>query len=426
MRNGALLHTSIGEYRLVDFLGAGGMGEVYRAVHMRLGRVVAVKVLTQAHRTPRLMERFYNEAQIQARLNHPRIATLFDFIEANATPCIVMEFINGQTLDEYIRSMGLLPVEEALRIFQALVEAIAYIHENGIVHRDIKANNIKITSKGEVKVLDFGIAKAVSSPQLTAMGDVIGTLQYLSPEQIKGGVADERSDIWALGVLFYEMVSGQVPFAAQTLGRLCEQISKVDYLAASTFNPSLPKEVEAIISRCLKKNPGSRYQSAREILQDLESLNENYPTVVLERATASKIHWRRWSRKNWRVLSIYGLTLLVILSALFWVIRSDGDPDSNAGTQAAAGAVNGNRQPTPGRAEEPRKTVKINTLEGRAEVFQNGQLVGSTPFEIHAALGEQVKVVLKREGYKDERVEFAVTESKKDYTITLNPLKRPE
>jgi eukaryotic-like serine/threonine-protein kinase len=426
MRNGALLNTSIGEYRLVDFLGAGGMGEVYRAVHMRLGRVVAVKVLTQAHRTPRLMERFYNEAQIQARLNHPRIATLFDFIEANATPCIVMEFINGQTLDEYISSMGALPVEDALRIFYALVEAIAYIHENGIVHRDIKANNIKITSTGEVKVLDFGIAKAVSSPQLTAMGDVIGTLQYLSPEQIKGGVADERSDIWALGVLLYEMVSGQVPFAAQTLGRLCEQISKVDYQAASTFNPSLPKEVEAVISRCLRKNPAARYQSTREILQDLVRLNENYPTVVLERETKPEIHWLDWSRQNWRVLSIYAATLLVILSALFWVIRNDSTPDPNAPTQPAAGVVNVNRQSAPARLEEPRKTVRINTLEGRAEVFQNGQLVGSTPFEIQAALGEQVKVVLKREGYKDERVEFAVTENKKDYTITLNPLKRPE
>lgn len=403
------------------------MGEVYRAVHMRLGRVVAVKVLTQAHRTPRLMERFYNEAQIQARLNHPRIATLFDFIEANSTPCIVMEFINGQTLDEYISSMGALPVEDALRIFQAIVEAIAYIHENGIVHRDIKANNIKITSTGEVKVLDFGIAKAVSSPQLTAMGDVIGTLHYLSPEQIKGGVADERSDIWALGVLLYEMVSGQVPFAAQTLGRLCEQISKVDYQAASTFNPSLPKELEAVISRCLRKNPAARYQSAREILRDLEKVNENYPTVVLERTAPRKIHWRRWARKNWQVLSIYVLTMLVFLTALFWVIRGDSAPDPNSVIQPTNEVVNGNnRQSLPGRPDELRKTVKINTLEGKAEVFQNGQLVGSTPFEIQAALGEQVKVVLKREGYKDERVEFAVTENKKDYTITLNPLKRPE
>ncbi|HVQ37774.1 MAG TPA: serine/threonine-protein kinase, partial [Pyrinomonadaceae bacterium] len=175
MRSGVLLNTSIGDYRLVDFVGAGGMGEVYRAIHLKLGRVVAIKVLSQGDRTPHLIERFNNEARLHARLHHPRIATLHDFIEASGQMCIVMEYVDGQSLDEHIRFAGRMAAPDALRIFRGIVEGVAYIHSNGIIHRDIKSNNIKITAGGEVKLLDFGIARADSSPKLTVVGDVVGT-----------------------------------------------------------------------------------------------------------------------------------------------------------------------------------------------------------------------------------------------------------
>jgi eukaryotic-like serine/threonine-protein kinase len=422
MRNGELLNAKVGEYRMIDFLGAGGMGEVYRAVHAKLGRVVAVKVLTQAQRSPRLIERFQNEAQIQSRLHHPRIATLFDFIENHDMPCIVMEYVDGETLDERIRTVGALPLEDALRIFRDVVEAVGYIHENSVVHRDIKSNNIKINSRGEVKLLDFGIAKSDASPQLTATGDVIGTLQYLSPEQIKGGVADARSDIWALGVLLYEMVSGQVPFNATTLGRLCDTILKSEYLSPSTYNPYLPKEVEAIIKRCLKKNPEARYQSAGELLKDLSALNPGNKEVVNDAEGgrgASENGLLSRLQQNVQLLTVAGAVLIVaaVLALVVVQLAVDKPVDLNGNRPSTSGRI---PDPTVSQSHPALKTARINALEGKAEVYQNGQFVGQTPCAIQVASGEKVNLVLKRNGYEDKKIDFLLNENQEDYTYTLS------
>jgi serine/threonine protein kinase len=218
MPSGSLLNSRIGDYQLVDFLGAGGMGDVYRAVHSKIGKVVAIKVLTlQKSGNGEFGDRFINEARIQARLHHQGIATLYDYSDAGGHPCIIMEYVGGQTLDELIRQGGPFNPVYALKIFLAVSEAVSYIHSNSIVHRDIKSNNIKIDPAGEVKLLDFGIAKSASSPKLTAVGDVIGTFAYMAPELLRGGIADARSDIWALGILLYEMLLGDVPFRADTM-----------------------------------------------------------------------------------------------------------------------------------------------------------------------------------------------------------------
>ncbi|HWP42943.1 MAG TPA: serine/threonine-protein kinase, partial [Blastocatellia bacterium] len=269
MGNSNLLNATIGEYRIVGTIGAGGMGEVYRAVHNKIGRVAAVKVLSQATRSPEFVDRFLNEARIQASLQHPNIATLYDFLEFNNQPCIIMEFVEGQTLTEYIGMRGALHLAEAVPIFRAVVEALAYVHDRGIIHRDIKSNNIKITPTGQVKLLDFGIAKSGSSPALTVAGGFVGTLQYVSPEQFTGGIADARSDVWALGVLLYEMVTGRLPFDATTIGKLYEQINAAAYTPASAVIANLPREIEAIIGRCLRRNPAERYQKAGQLLEDV-------------------------------------------------------------------------------------------------------------------------------------------------------------
>ncbi|HET9530972.1 MAG TPA: serine/threonine-protein kinase, partial [Blastocatellia bacterium] len=264
-----LLNSVIGEYRIVGTIGQGGMGEVYRAVHNKIGRVAAVKVLSQATRSPEFVERFLNEARIQASLQHPNIATLYDFLEFNNQPCIIMEFVEGQTLNEYIASRGALHLAEAVPIFRALSDALAYVHARGIIHRDIKSNNIKITPSGQVKLLDFGIAKSGTSPSLTVAGGFVGTLQYVSPEQFTGGIADARSDVWALGVLLYEMVTGRLPFDATTIGGLYEQINRAAYTPPSSVVANLPREIEAIIARCIRRNPAERYQTAGQLLQDV-------------------------------------------------------------------------------------------------------------------------------------------------------------
>jgi serine/threonine protein kinase len=194
-----MISTTIGEYRILDRVGAGGMGEVYRAVHPKLGRNVAVKVLSNVSRRDDFGAQFLNEARIQAGLHHPNIATLYDFLECSGQACIVMEYVDGLTLAERISKAGPIPQAEALRIFRDVVAAVRYIHSHGIIHRDIKPHNIKISSAGEVKLLDFGIAKAETTPRFTAAGKVIGTFEYLSPERLRGCAADVRSDIWAQG-----------------------------------------------------------------------------------------------------------------------------------------------------------------------------------------------------------------------------------
>lgn len=264
-----LINTTIGDYTITGFLGKGGMGEVYQAIHNRLGRNVAVKVLT--HASGVFDSRFLNEARIQATLQHKNIATLYEFVEHNGLPCIIMELVDGQTLDDYIRASGRLPVTTILTIFQEIVEAIAYIHTKGIVHRDIKSNNIKLTREGAVKLLDFGIAKAGTTPKFTETGGVIGTWEYMAPEQLRGVAANPRTDVWALGVLLYEMITRRLPFESEHFAELYEKLNNAAYLSPSTLHGGVTGELEAIVARCLNKNAEARYADANELLQAIKA-----------------------------------------------------------------------------------------------------------------------------------------------------------
>lgn len=431
MSRSTLVNSTIGEYRLVDKLGEGGMGEVYRGVHSKIGRVVAIKILSQAATGPEFLERFVNEARIQGGLQHNNIATLYDFLEHDGQPCIIMEYIEGQTLTDCIRSWGCLPPLDALRYFQSIVEAIDYVHTRGIVHRDIKSNNVKVTPSGQVKLLDFGIAKSGASPALTVTGGFVGTLQYLSPEQIQGGFADARSDIWALGVLLYEMATGHLPFDATTLGDLCQKISKANYVQPSVMNQSVPRDVQNIISRCLKKNPADRYQSARDLLQDVNRVAAGLSSQATQLASSPAVtapsHYQPASyqpashqrvayqtppfqsdqrsdvavatkpKSKWPILAaIAALVLLVVVGGLYFLFG--GNSDSSLPN---------------------RQSFTVDAMEGRAEVYRNGQRVGTTPYHFQAKSGEELEFVLKREGYVDKPLRFTTSENKKMYTFML-------
>jgi serine/threonine protein kinase len=436
MSNPTLISSTIGEYRLVGKLGEGGMGEVYQGVHSKIGRVVAIKLLSQASAGPQFVERFLNEARIQAGLQHNNIATLYDFLEYNGKPCIIMEYIEGQTLTECITSWGCLPLADAIRYFQSIVEAIDYVHGRGIVHRDIKSNNVKITPTGQVKLLDFGIAKSGASPSLTVTGAFIGTLQYLSPEQLQGGFADARSDIWALGVLLYEMTTSHLPFEATTLGDLYQKISKANYTPATTMNQSVPREVQSIIAHCLKKNPSDRYQSARDLLQDVNrvaaglSSSSARPTVLVAPTTpknfqpapsyapqppASGTAAPGSKTKMALIAAAVGLILLLIVGGLYFLLSSGPDTTRRDRGQQTDQSTAGGRRAAGSREE----TYTIDAAEGRADVFISGERVGSTPYQFQARPGEQLRLVLKREGYKDKEVDLSTSENKKMYTFML-------
>lgn len=426
----SFLNATVGEYRLIDFLGAGGMGEVFRATHLKIGRVAAIKILTEATSGGEFVERFFNEARIQASLQHPNIATLYDFLEYQGKPCIVMEYVDGVTIADHLKHHGALPLVEAVRVFKAVAGAIGYIHQHGVIHRDIKSNNVKISARGEVKLLDFGIAKNHTSRNLTLTGGVIGTPNYLSPEQLRGLIADARTDIWALGVLFYEMVTGQLPFEATTLGELCDKIGSVKYQRAEQINPSVPREVENIIARCLRKNPAERYQSAGELAQHVERLDlaaaPRTPPAPRRAANRAPQEFAvpvggdstAWLKKNWKLgVAMAALCAVVTLFAagagLLWYFNSGG-------TAVESGQA---EKPLPVNAaaqNAPRKTVTIDIDEGRADVYLNAEKVGTTPYEIDAQIGERYNILLRREGYVDKPVDLHINPNKRYYTIYMN------
>ena len=426
-----LVNQTVGEYRVVDFLGAGGMGEVYRAEHSKIGRIAAVKVLTQATNSSGFVERFFNEARIQASLQHPNIATLYDFLEVGGQPCIIMEYIDGQTLSERIQAYGSLPLSETVFIFQAVVEAIGYIHQHGIMHRDIKSNNIKISSSGQVKLLDFGIAKGQTSPGLTEVGSIIGTLLYLSPEHLKGGTSDARGDIWALGVLLYEMVTGRMPFESETLGDLCEKIDRVAYTPPVQLDSGVPREVTNIIARCLKKNPAERYQTPQDLLRDVRQLSSLVSSPGLSgevsQTSYSNVPSTSTGSKNLLLLAGGGAAFVVLLLVVIGgLMMMNSSSESGANSNAAAKGLSSNRNTSPagvasganasGGAE---KSIELSVMEGRADVYRDGQLLGTTPHKLNARIGERIMLTLKRDGYKDEPVDFSVSESKRDYVFKM-------
>ena len=436
-----LINSTIGEYRLVEKLGEGGMGEVYQGVHSKIGRIVAVKILSQAAHSPEFVERFLNEARIQGGLQHNNIVTLYDFLEYNGQPCIIMEYIEGRTLTDCVQTWGGIPLPDAIQYFHSIVEAISYVHSRGIVHRDIKSNNVKVTPSGQIKLLDFGIAKSGASPALTVTGAFVGTLQYLSPEQLVGGVADVRSDIWSLGVLFYEMTTCHLPFEANTIGELCQKITKASYPPPSVMNQNVPKEVQNIIQKCLKKNPADRYQSARDLLQDVDSAAASISTPPTRLASPSLSTVPTYSEPTASgsrhsnpatqavpktksslplIGAIVGAVLLIAAVALYFILG--GNP---ASTSASKSQTNTPPAPTQKQAATPGlEMYTVDCAEGRAAVYSNGDRVGYTPHRFPAKSGEQFEFVLKLEGYQDKPVRLTTTENKKTYTFMLEKIEK--
>jgi serine/threonine-protein kinase len=263
-------------YEIGGVLGRGGMAEVHRGRDLRLGREVAVKVLrSDLARDPSFQVRFRREAQAAASLNHPAIVAVYDTGEdrtpSGATPYIVMEYVEGETLRDVIRREGHLSSERAMSLAADICGALDFSHRNGIVHRDVKPGNVMITPQGTVKVMDFGIARAVSdsAATMTSTAAVIGTAQYLSPEQARGESVDARSDVYSMGCLLYELVTGAPPFSGDSPVAVAYQHVREDPRLPSSINPEVPAELDAILLKAMSKNPANRYQSAAEMRNDL-------------------------------------------------------------------------------------------------------------------------------------------------------------
>jgi len=330
----SLIGRQLGSYHVLAKIGAGGMGEVYLAKDMKLKREVALKVLPPAMaRDPERVARFRREAQLLASLNHKHIAAIYGFEESPEANFLVLELVEGDTLAERIARAGPLPVSEALGIAQQIAEALEYAHKKAVTHRDIKPANVKLTPEGEVKVLDFGLAKVFEGdeagvdlselPTLSAAptkeGQILGTPAYMSPGQVRGKAVDKRTDIWAFGCVLYELLTGRRAFQGETLS---------DTLAAvlerepnwQALPPATPERVRELLQRCLEKDVNRRRRDMGDIHNELEQITripgKTEPVALV--AVAPKKNWRR--RLLW---AASGLAALALVPATLWYLRPE-------------------------------------------------------------------------------------------------------
>lgn len=260
----------IGNYKIEQKLGEGGMGAVYKGVDTMLDREVAIKALRpELARQTSIVERFRSEAVTLAKLHHPNIATLYALFRQGEELYMVLEYVRGETLERVLQRRGALSSEEVIPVFCQILDGINHAHEYGIIHRDIKPANMMLTEKGTLKVLDFGIARLLGSARMTRAGNIIGTLEYMAPEQVRGLETDARSDIYALGMMLYEMLTGRTPFTTDNEFELMKLQTEAIPTAPRQINESIPQEVEAAIMRAIEKDPARRFQTAGEFRDSL-------------------------------------------------------------------------------------------------------------------------------------------------------------
>ncbi len=260
----------IGNYKIESKLGEGGMGAVYKGVDTMLDREVAIKALRpELTSQTAVVERFRSEAVTLAKLHHPNIATLYSLFRHGDELYMVLEYVRGETLDSILQKRGALPSGEVIPVFCQILDGINHAHEYGIVHRDIKPANMMLTEKGTLKVLDFGIARLLGSNRMTRAGSIIGTLEYMAPEQVKGNETDARTDIYALGMMLYEVLTGRAPFDTDNEFELMQLQTEAMPPAPRSINSSISEEVEAAIMCAIQKNPEDRFQTAGDFRESL-------------------------------------------------------------------------------------------------------------------------------------------------------------
>ena len=320
-----MIGQTVLHYRILEQLGAGGMGIVYKAEDTRLGRAVALKFLPEnLARDPQALERFRREAHAASALNHPNISTIHDIGEQNGVPFMAMEFIDGQTLRQFIGGKPL-PVERILDLSIQLADALDAAHAQGIIHRDIKPGNVFVTRRGQAKILDFGLAKLVgrqsalgtNSPQasleepVSIVGVISGTPSYMSPEQVRGDDLDTRTDLFALGLLIYEMATGRQAFAGKSGGAIIEAILTRTPVAIRSLNPDLPPQLEDIVNKLLERERERRYQTAAAVREDLRALRRELETGHTASGTIAQTPAAR-SRPSYATLAVGAGALLVV------------------------------------------------------------------------------------------------------------------
>ena len=396
------LNTVISGYRLADFLGEGGMGEVFRGVHERTRRTVAVKVLSASAMGARDLARFYHEARVLSGLEHPNIVRLHELVTVDGRPCLIMEYVDGEPLAGRIARFGRLPVQEAAKFLRDLADAVSHIHAQGIVHRDIKPHNVRVTTRGEVKLLDFGIATSSHVHGLTSTGHVIGTPRYLSPEQRRNEPVTPATDVWALGVLFYEMVTGHPPFDGATTSELIARMDSGKYPLVSRVvqdqSPAAMRGVDALVKDCLAQNPRKRLGSASALAIRAGALlqtsgeraaqpNIQKPPKPLTGVTTAITTTAGWMERHWHWLAGAAAAVVGVVGLLLWL---SPDPPVRGPDYAV-------------------HHIEVTGTRSSAEVFVNGRSIGRTPAHYEGRIGQTISIELRQDGYEPVRTQVSIT-----------------
>ena len=380
--------TEVGGYHLTECIGSGGMGDVYKAVQPALNRVAAVKVLHQKD----LSDRFRNEAHIHASIQHPNIARLYDYVFAGETPCIIMEYVEGESLDNYLAKRKKLSNEETEKILLQIASALAYLHKKDILHRDIKPQNFKIQTDGTVKMLDFGIAKNKYSPKFTQQGFVVGTTQYMAPEQFQQQ-AEKKSDTWSLGVMTYELLTGFMPFEGDNPVLLRSKITKGIYTDPAILAPQIAERLLLITDRCLKISPANRI-SAMEIVN------------MLSKKKLSPVH-KNPVKLPWlpsRSLFLYSMAAMALL--LFFIFLMEMKPGIDPVI------------PDTGNGDEKKIMINASGIVN-AELILNDNTRRPLPYAVKGKEGDKLEFIIHADGYKDKKVEMEITSRRSSYEFNL-------
>jgi eukaryotic-like serine/threonine-protein kinase len=429
----------IGRYEVLAELGQGAMGIVYKTRDPQLERIVAIKTLRRDLGLPPeeyadLRKRFYQEATAAGRLNHPSIVTIHDVVEIGDVPYIVMEFLDGRPLADLIASRGSLPPAEAVRLLGPVCAALDYAHAHGVVHRDIKPGNIMVGADGTAKIGDFGIARLAGS-NVTRTGVVVGTPAYMAPEQLRGRVPDGRSDLFSLGVVLYEALTGANPFRCEDLTATLYQVVQVEPPSVREKNPTVPLALDRVVATAMAKSPDQRYPTARALGEALAAVVAGPPTpaggtatVRLPAPTAATLRLPVPDAGRYRVRRIAaGGAACVVLAAVGWALWGPGTPREPAPTERPAAAGPALRPaappPAPARPSVVRAGEIVVATNPAVEVLVDGfprGRAGETPLVIRdVAAGD--RLVTLRLGSRQHEVPGTVRDGETWYVAYRFP-----
>jgi len=394
--------TEVAGYQLAGRIGSGGMGDVFKAFHPVLNRMAAVKILHQKE----MAERFKNEAYIQSSVSHPNIARLYNYTIVAETPCIVMEYVEGETLEACLHSKGKLSSRETENIILQIALALAYLHEKGILHRDIKPPNFKIQPDGTVKMLDFGISKNKYTPKLTQLGFAVGTTEYMAPEQFQNQV-ELKSDIWSLAVMTYELSTGYMPFEANNTIALRSKITRAVFTDPKILVPEVSEKLQTIIDKNIRPNPSSR-MAAKEIIQLLNGQQRPvFNSVNIPRFNSVNMAWLSAQKKLFLYSGLFILAFIII-TFLF----SKSEPVKPGGKdKAGLTAVN-----------QVKLKINVPGIENAIIIFPDGNQQ-PVPYEVKGKEGETVSFTLHADGYADKTVLVDFTSHRSSYEYNLEKIK---